>query len=211
MVTVPGGSFVLRRPLSLFSVRGGQIGLLVETRGRGTERLAELEPGDVVDLAGPLGTGFPVAGIRHALLIGGGIGCAPLQYLWDELVAGGTEVATVFGFRDRGAARIVEAFSIEPLRVASEDGSVGRRGTVLDVLAEVEPAPDTVVYACGPSGMISAARRWSLDRALRGFASLEAHMACGTGACHGCVVDTSRGRLRVCSEGPVFPLEEVLG
>lgn len=211
MVTVPGGGFVLRRPLSLFTVRGARVGLLIETRGAGTERLAAVEPGDVVDLAGPLGSVFPLDGVDEALLVGGGIGCAPLQYLADELAAAGVDVTAVFGFRDRRAARLVEAFTINRLLVSSEDGSVGRRGTVMDVLGTLTPRSRAVIYACGPSGMIAAVRRWSLEKGLRGYASLEAHMACGTGACHGCVVETARGRLRVCSEGPVFRLHEVLG
>lgn len=209
MVTVPGGGFLLRRPLSLFTVRGDRVGLLVEARGAGTERLARLEAGDTVDLAGPLGSVFPIAGVTEALLVGGGIGCAPLQYLGDELAAAGAAVKAVFGFRDFRAARVVAAFSIENLLVASEDGSVGRCGTVLDVIDTLDVKAGTVVYACGPSAMIAAVRRWSMGLGLRGYASLEAHMACGTGSCHGCVVDTARGRLRVCSEGPVFMLEEV--
>lgn len=211
MATVPGGGFLLRRPLSLFAVHGERIGLLVEVRGAGTERLANVELGDCIDLAGPLGSAFPLDGVGEALLVGGGIGCAPLQYLADQLAAAGAGVTAVFGFRDRETARLAEAFTIERLLVACEDGSVGQRGTVLDVLATHVPSPETVVYACGPAGMIAAVRRWSEQQRLSGYASLEAHMACGTGACHGCVVDTARGRLRVCSEGPVFPLDEVCG
>jgi NAD(P)H-flavin reductase len=80
---------------------------------------------------------------------------------------------------------------------------------VLDILGALDVPPGTVVYACGPTPMIAAVQRWALDQRLSGYASLEAHMACGTGSCHGCVVDTARGRLRVCSEGPVFALDEV--
>jgi dihydroorotate dehydrogenase electron transfer subunit len=209
MVAVPGGGFLLRRPLSLFSVRGDRVGLLIERRGAGTERLADLEVGDAVDLAGPLGSTFPMDGVGDALLIGGGIGCAPLQYLADELVVAGREITAVFGFRDARAARVVDAFSLGRVILASEDGSVGRRGTVLDALDALDIRPGTTVYACGPSGMIAAVQGWSRRLGLRGYASLEAHMACGTGSCHGCVVDTARGRLRVCSEGPVFALEDV--
>lgn len=209
MVTVPGGGHLLRRPLSLFSVRGDRVGLLVEARGDGSERLSRLEIGETVDLAGPLGNGFPVEESGGALLLGGGIGCAPLQYLADELAAAGRHVDAAFGFRDLRAARLAAAFSIENLWVASEDGSIGKRGTALDLAESIEVRPDTVVYVCGPAPMISATGGWARARGLRGYASLEAHMACGTGSCHGCVVDTRRGRLRVCSEGPVFQLEEV--
>jgi len=209
MVTVPGPGFLLRRPLSLFTVHGDRVGLLLESRGAGSERLARLEVGESVALAGPLGSAFPLAGVPHALLVGGGIGCAPLQYLADELAAAGTSVTAVFGFRDFRAARAAGAFAVERLWVASEDGSTGRRGTVLDILEALDAPPGTVVYACGPAPMIAAVQRWSRAQGLTGYASLEAHMACGTGSCHGCVVDTARGRLRVCSEGPVFTLDEV--
>ena len=210
MVAVPGGGFLLRRPISLFSVRGDRAGLLVEARGPGSDRLAQVEVGEGLDLAGPLGSAFPTDGVTSALLIGGGIGCAPLQYLADKLTAAGAHVTAAFGFRDFRAARAAGAFTIERLWVATEDGSIGRRGMALDVLAELDVPPQTVVYACGPPAMIGAVQRWTLAEGLRGYASLEAHMACGTGSCHGCVVETTRGALRVCSEGPVFPLDEVV-
>jgi dihydroorotate dehydrogenase electron transfer subunit len=210
MVAVPGGGSLLRRPLSLFGVHQDRVGLLIEARGSGTERLTQLDVGETVDLAGPLGSAFPVEGVTSALLVGGGIGCAPLQYLGDELAAAGAHVTAAFGFRDFRAARAAGAFTIEHLWVATEDGSLGRKGMVVDVLAELDVPPHTAVYACGPAPMIGAVQRWTLAQGLRGYASLEAHMACGTGSCHGCVVETTRGALRVCSEGPVFALDEVL-
>ncbi len=209
MVEIPGGRYLLRRPLSLFRVRGDRVGLLVEARGPGTERLARLEVGETLALAGPLGSAFPVPAGGEALLVGGGIGCAPLQYLADELAAVGAAASAVFGFRDFRAARALGAFELERLYVATEDGSTGRTGTVLDVLGDLGASPGTTVYACGPSAMIAAVQRWAAARGVGGYASLEAHMACGTGSCHGCVVETSRGRLRVCSDGPVFALHEV--
>jgi dihydroorotate dehydrogenase electron transfer subunit len=209
MVEVPGGGLLLRRPLSLFRVRGDRVGLLVEARGAGTERLAKLEVGETVDLAGPLGSAFPVHAAGEALLVGGGIGCAPLQYLADELGAAGGGPSAVFGFRDFRAARALGAFELDRLWVATEDGSTGRTGTVLDVLDDLGATPGTIVYACGPAAMIAAVQRWAAGRGLSGYASLEAHMACGTGSCHGCVVETAGGRLRVCSDGPVFALDEV--
>jgi dihydroorotate dehydrogenase electron transfer subunit len=209
MVTVPGGGFLLRRPISLFAVHGDRVSLLVEARGAGSDRLTELDVGDAVDVAGPLGTAFPTDGVSNALLVGGGIGCAPLQYLADALAAAGAKVTAAFGFRDFRSARVAGAFNIERLWVATEDGSVGRPGTTLHLLAALDVPPATTVYACGPTPMIAAVQRWTFAEGLRGYVSLEAHMACGTGSCHGCVVDTARGKLRVCSEGPVFRLDEV--
>jgi dihydroorotate dehydrogenase electron transfer subunit len=209
MVTVPGRGFLLRRPISLFAVHGDRVSLLVEARGDGSDRLTQVDVGDGVDVAGPLGRPFPTDGVANALLIGGGIGCAPLQYLADDLARAGAQVTAAFGFRDFRAARAAGAFSIDRLWVATEDGSVGRAGTVLHLLAALDVAPGTVVYACGPTPMIAAIQHWTFAEGLRGYVSLEAHMACGTGSCHGCVVDTARGKVRVCSEGPVFRLDEV--
>jgi len=209
MVAVPGGGSLLRRPVSLFAAHGDRIVLLIEARGAGTECLVGLEVGESVDLAGPLGSAFPTDGVTTALLVGGGIGCAPLQYLADELAAAGASVTAAFGFRDFRAARAAGAFSIDRLWVATEDGSVGRAGTVLHLLAALDVPPGTTVYACGPTPMIAAVQQWTFAAGLRGYVSLEAHMACGTGSCHGCVVDTARGKVRVCSEGPVFRLDEV--
>jgi dihydroorotate dehydrogenase electron transfer subunit len=209
MVSVPGGGHLLRRPVSLFRVHSDRVSLLIEARGSGTERLSQVEVGDGVDLAGPLGSAFPTDGVTNALLVGGGIGCAPLQYVADELAAAGASVTAAFGFRDFRAARAAGAFDIERLWVATEDGSVGRAGTVLHLIAALDVAPGTTVYVCGPAPMIAAVQQWTFAEGLRGFVSLEAHMACGTGSCHGCVVDTTRGKLRVCSEGPVFDLDEV--
>jgi dihydroorotate dehydrogenase electron transfer subunit len=210
MVTVPDGGFLLRRPLSLYTARADRVGLLVEARGAGSTRLAAVEVGEALDLAGPLGTGFPTQGVAGALLVGGGIGCAPLQFLADTLAGSGTQVTAALGFRDGRQARVAGAFDLPRLWVATEDGSVGRRGLVTDVLADLDVPASTTVYCCGPLPMVAAVQRWAAAAGVGGYASLEAHMACGTGSCHGCVVDTSRGLLRVCSEGPVFALDEVV-
>lgn len=210
MVTVPGGGFLLRRPLSLHTARGDRAGLLVEARGAGSERLGGVEVGEALDVAGPLGTGFPTDGVGHALLVGGGIGCAPFQFLAERLLAAGVTVTAAFGFRDARQARLAGAFDLPRLWVATEDGSVGRRGTVSDLLAGLDVPASTTVYCCGPPAMVGAVQRWAAASGLAGYASLEAHMACGSGSCHGCVVDTRRGHLRVCSEGPVFALDEVV-
>jgi dihydroorotate dehydrogenase electron transfer subunit len=211
MVGVPGGRFLLRRPLSLHSVAGELVRLLVEARGQGSAALAGAEVGDTLPLAGPLGRGFPLEGVRGALLVGGGIGAAPLQFLADELVAAEVPVVGAFGFRDAGQARLLGAFEIDPLWVSSDDGSVGRRGTVVDLLATIAVPAYATVYACGPAAMVAALAPWVEAGGLVGYASLEAHMACGAGACHGCVVPTRAGYRRVCADGPVFALADLEG
>ena len=207
MVAVPGTAFHLRRPLSLHSVQGERLRLLVEPRGEGTRELAEVGVADSLSLAGPLGTGFPLEGVRAALLVGGGIGTAPLQFVADVLRAGGVPVTAAFGFRDEAQARLAGAFEIDDLWVATDDGTVGRRGSAVELAREVGAGPQASLLACGPAPMLAAVRSWAAAAGLSGYASLEAHMACGTGACHGCVVATREGYLRVCVEGPVFALD----
>ena len=168
MVTVPGGGFqLLRRPISLFAVHGDRVGLLIEARGCGHGApLPARGVGDAVDLAGPLGSAFPVEGVTNALLVGGGIGCAPLQCLADALVAEGAQVTAAFGFRDFRSARAAGAFTIDRLWVATEDGSVGRAGTALHLLAALDVAPGTTVYACGPTPMIAGGAALDVRRGL---------------------------------------------
>lgn len=210
MVAVPAPGFHLRRPLSVHRVRGDRISLLVEARGEGTRAIGEMAVGDAVSINGPLGAAFPLAGVARAVLVGGGIGAAPLQSVAEALAARGAAVSAVFGFRDARHARLLHAFELPDVSVATEDGSVGVRGTVLDALRHAPITSDTVLYACGPLGMLAALQRWAAEHAVAGYASLEAHMACGTGVCHGCVVPTTRGYARVCADGPVFGLSELV-
>jgi dihydroorotate dehydrogenase electron transfer subunit len=210
MVGVPTPGFHLRRPLSLHRVQADRVSLLLEVRGGGTSLIAAAQVGDTLSLSGPIGTAFPLQGVRTVLLVGGGIGAAPLQFLADALAARGVTVASAFGFRDHRHARLAHAFDLEPLWLATEDGSQGSSGTVLDLLAHVPAQPSTVLYACGPLGMLAALQAWTAPRGLTAFASVEAHMACGTGVCHGCVLPTAQGYARVCAEGPVFPLSELV-
>jgi len=210
MVAVPAPGFHLRRPISLFRVEADRVSLLLERRGTGTALISASEVGDSLTLTGPIGTAFPVQGVRSAVLVGGGIGAAPLQFLADELKRRGVDVAAAFGFRDARGARLANAFDVEPLWLATEDGSQGTQGTVVDLLDRVPTPADAVLYACGPLAMLAAVQLWARRRGTLGFASLEAHMACGSGVCHGCVMPTSRGYARVCADGPVLPLEELV-
>ena len=207
----PGGGFLLRRPLSLFAVARRPhrpAGRGARRRQRAARRSST--SATRVDVAGPLGSAFPTDGVTNALLVGGGIGCAPLQYLADELAAAGASVTAAFGFRDFRAARAAGAFSIDAAlgRHRGRQRRAGRHGAPPARRAR-RRRPARPCYACGPTPMVAAVQRWTFAEGLRGYVSLEAHMACGTGSCHGCVVDTARGKLRVCSEGPVFALDEV--
>jgi dihydroorotate dehydrogenase electron transfer subunit len=176
-----------------------ELDFLIEDVGPGSERLCELGPGDDLLLVGPLGSGFaePRDG-RRPLLVGGGVGIAPLAILQDQL-----EASALLGFRDR--ARAAGAALLHDPAVATDDGSVGRQGPVTDLLAEaLEGDPGIEVYACGPPAMLEAVRALCAERSIPAQLALESGMACGFGACFGCVVPTREGYLRLCVDGPVL-------
>jgi dihydroorotate dehydrogenase electron transfer subunit len=210
----------LPRAFSYARWRDGEAQFLLEDVGPGTHRLCELGEGDGLWLLGPLGQGFtaPRHG-RRALLVGGGVGIAPLAIWQDRLQgvgmrdqpaappAGGSlagQATVLLGFRDRAHAE--GAALLSGALLASEDGSVGREALVTDLLREeLDRDAHATVYACGPPAMLEAVRALCAERAVPAQLALEAGMACGFGACFGCVVPTRAGTYaRVCVDGPVF-------
>jgi NAD(P)H-flavin reductase len=199
----------LPRAFSVLRVQSAPAGVelhfLIEDVGPGTKRLSELAPGDHVLLVGPLGNGFaPPRGGRAPLLAGGGVGIAPLASLQDELGEGGTESRVLLGFRDERHAQ--GASLLRGARVATDDGSVGHQGLVTELLEdELDALGDGAeVYACGPPAMLEAVRAMCTERGVPGQLALESGMACGFGACFGCVVPTVDGYIRLCVDGPVL-------
>jgi dihydroorotate dehydrogenase electron transfer subunit len=192
----------LPRAFSIARRSDGESHFLLEDVGPGTRRLCELAEGDQVLLLGPLGRGFaPPPQGRRAILVGGGVGIAPLAILLDSL----SDPATVLlGFRD--GARAHGAALLAGARVATDDGSSGHHGLVTELLAaELTADPAAVVYACGPAGMLEGVRALCERTATPAQLALEAGMACGFGACFGCVVPRrGGGYLRVCVDGPVI-------
>jgi NAD(P)H-flavin reductase len=182
----------------------GTLQFLLEAIGPGTERLAELKPGEGLGIVGPLGIGFDAPRGR-ALLVGGGIGVAPILCLADEL----DDRATVLlGFRS--AAHAEAALLFDDAEVVTDDGSVGRPALVTELLREqLDLDPDTEVYACGPPPMLEAVRALCAEREVRAQLALESGMACGYGACFGCVVPTRSGYVRLCVDGPVLDAQEL--
>jgi len=197
----------LPRAFSIARLRDGETHFLLEDVGPGTRRLCELRAGDGLWVLGPLGQGFtaPPEG-RRALLVGGGVGIAPLAILQDVLQ---TTTTVLLGFRDR--ARAQGAALLDGARVATDDGSTGFHGLVTDLLAaELERDPDAVVYACGPAGMLEGVRAMCALSGTPAQLALEAGMACGFGACFGCAVPRrGGGYLRVCVDGPVIDAAEL--
>ena len=175
---------------------------LLEDVGPGTERLCELEPDDELLLVGPLGQGFRAPREdRRPVLVGGGVGIAPLAICQDELTPG---APALLGFRDGGRAHGAEL--LQNVRVATDDGAAGHRGPVTDLLGdELQRNGGRIeVYACGPPGMLEAVRQVCLAQGAPAQLALESGMACGFGACFGCVVPTTEGYVRLCLDGPVL-------
>jgi NAD(P)H-flavin reductase len=182
----------LPRAFSVMRAGDETLEFLLEDVGPGTNRLCELDAGDELWLLGPLGNGFhePRDG-RRPVLVGGGVGIAPLVIWHDHL--GGAQ--TLLGFRD--AAHAAGAALIPGAEVATDDGSVGHHGFVTDLL----DLDDTIeVFACGPPPMLDAIARLGVPAQL----AMESGMACGFGACFGCVVPTECGYVRLCVDGPVI-------
>ncbi len=184
----------------------GTLDFLLEAVGPGTARLAELRPGDGLWLLGPLGNGFARAREgRRPLLAGGGVGIAPLAILADSL---GADTTVLLGFRDASHAQGAEL--IPGAQVATDDGSAGRRGLVTDLLrAELALDAHAQIYACGPPPMLEAVRALAEALDVPAQLALESGMACGFGACFGCVVPTRSGYLRLCLDGPVLDAAEL--
>jgi NAD(P)H-flavin reductase len=197
----------LPRAFSVLRARERELQFLIEDVGPGTKRLCELEPGEELLLVGPLGNGFAAPRAeREPLLVGGGVGIAPLAMWQDEL---GPQTPTQLGFRD--AAHAAGAALLANAIVTTDDGSVGHHGLVTDLLEEEldERSDDVEVYACGPPAMLEAVRAACVDRDVPAQLALESGMACGFGACFGCVVPTIEGYVRLCLDGPVLDAQRL--
>lgn len=209
---------LLRRPISICDVdlANKKLTMLYRADGEGTMLLSQKAVGDSLDLLGPLGNGFPLDAItegKTALLVGGGIGVPPLFYLSKELKKRGVRVIHVLGFASETDLFYKNEFeSLGETYFSTVDGTVGIKGFVTDVIRQEKLQYD-VLYACGPTPMLKA-----IDTAVRpatGFYSLEERMGCGIGACFACVCHvqndpTNTKYVKICSDGPVFPVGEVV-
>jgi dihydroorotate dehydrogenase electron transfer subunit len=199
----------LPRALSVLRIeRDGALAFMLEDVGPGTARLCALAGGARLWLTGPLGHGFraPADG-RRAILCGGGVGIAPLAG-WQDVLG---DAVVLLGFRD--AEHAAGAALLRDARVATDDGSVGHHGLVTELLvAELDADDRPTVYACGPPAMLEAVRALCVARGVEAQLALESPMACGFGACYGCVVPgADGGYLRVCVDGPVLDARRLAG
>ena len=209
-------STLLPRPISICETAPEKKALRIVYRvaGAGTGEFSGYGPGTGIALLGPLGNGFPLeAGKgKKVFLLGGGIGIPPILELAKRLEA---EKQIIAGYRDGALFLKEDLEKYGSLYVATEDGSAGTRGNVMDAIGE-KGLEAEVIYACGPMPMLRAVKKYAADRHIPAYISLEEHMACGVGACLGCVVRTKEKdphshvhNARICTDGPVFEAGDV--
>jgi NAD(P)H-flavin reductase len=218
----PGGRPYLPRAFSVAEAEPGEgavrLDFLLEAVGPGTSRLAALALGERLLLTGPLGRPFSkpaelLSGADGAVLVGGGIGIAPLAILRRSLADAGVPQRVLLGFRDRAHSGGLELFRCSEVRTASEDGHSGHQGYVTDLLSVVlegDDAAGAVVYACGPPAMLEAVRVLCEARGIACELAMETPMACGFGSCFGCAVPLAGGGyMRLCVDGPTVNAAEI--
>lgn len=213
-------SKLLPRPISLCGIdkEAGTLRLVYRVTGEdtGTKEFSGLQAGDTIKIMGPLGNGFTVEPGRKAFLIGGGIGIPPMLQLAREIQTSGiASFQAVMGYRNQETFLLDEFKELGETFVATEDGSVGTKGNVLDAIREQKLKAD-VIYACGPTPMLRALKQYALEQGMECYISMEERMACGIGACLACVCNSTDkdahsnvNNKRVCKEGPVFNAKEV--
>ncbi len=209
-IAIPGK--YLRRPISIcdYSHERGEVVLLYDVIGEGTKAMSEMKQGDNVDMLNGLGNGFSLdSGAESPLLLGGGIGCAPLLNLARALKRLGKNPIAILGYNKAadsfGMDKWFEEIGVEA-HIATVDGSVGTKGFVTDVIREKNINGD-YFHACGPMPMLKALCN-GLD--IPGEVSIESRMGCGFGACMCCSVETRDGSKRICKDGPIFRKEELV-
>ena len=204
-------AFYLRRPVSVCDREGDRITIIYKEAGRGTEAMAGLQAGQTMSVLWPLGNGYQLpesgAGSRP-LLIGGGVGVPPVYCLCRRMLEQGIVPQVILGFRSAADAFCVERFEEIGVRpaVTTEDGSLGQKGFVTDVMKRMEYDR---FYACGPKAMLKAVDE-TAPEGIPGQFSFEERMGCGFGACMGCTCRTKNGAKRICKDGPVLERSEIL-
>jgi dihydroorotate dehydrogenase electron transfer subunit len=213
---------LLRRPFSFHRIHGDNFEVLYKVIGRGTNLLAKKQKGDKIDVLGPLGNGFncqlPFIGYQLpvSILVAGGMGVAPLFALAENIVHSGKKrIYVLIGATAKKHLLCEKEFRNLGVKVltATDDGSKGHKGFVTDLLKNLllstVNSELATIYTCGPKPMLEAVARIARRYHIAAQGSLEENMACGVGACCGCVVETKQGYRQVCNDGPVFNLQEI--
>jgi len=209
-----GEETLLRRPLSIHQLAdesgGAKLALLFTVVGKGTQWLSQRKVGDNLDLLGPLGNGYAIhSSARNLLLLAGGIGIAPLRFLSQKAVSQGYSVRLLLGAATASQLYPGHLLPSEiELITATEDGTVGKKGMITDFLPDFIDRADQV-FACGPTRMYQTMASQNLKRKPAQI-SLEVRMGCGLGTCYGCTLKTKSGLKQVCTDGPVFDLQDIV-
>ncbi len=213
---IPGmEDHILRRPFSVFRTGESTVEILYQVVGFGSDRMAGLAAGEEVEMIGPIGYGWQVdPDSRHALLVAGGVGAAPLYLHARALVEQGVDVKVVMGAQSADALVCRDAYrellGCDPI-IATDDGSLGHAGFCTAPAQEVlDSSPIDAMACCGPEPLMRIVAQMAQKSGVALQVSLERRMACGIGACLSCVVDTVEGKKRACVDGPVFNAEEVV-
>jgi dihydroorotate dehydrogenase electron transfer subunit len=205
-----GEGFLLRRPISICDVEGENLRVVFQVRGEGTEWLARQQEGAELDVLGPLGHGFEYPASGKVLVVGGGIGVPPMLYAAKNAPNG---AVAALGFRNSKAVILLDDFENAtcPVKIASDDGSIGYAGFVDALVREWLEEDKTIsaVLSCGPKPMLRNVYRAAQDFNVPCFVSMEERMGCGIGACLVCACSVGGHYKHVCKDGPVFPAEEV--
>ncbi len=204
-ISTMNSSMLLKRPISISKINNNVLTITYRVVGEGTKAISNFKIGDYVEVLAPLGNGFKIVENKTCLLIGGGIGIPPLVELQDRLLEKGNKVITVLASRSEDLLIYEEKF--KNLFITTDDGSKGFKGNVIEFLKQSNIEFDTL-YACGPSRMLQGLDNMYFGKK-EGYISFEERMACGIGACYGCICKTKtveNGYMRVCKEGPVFEL-----
>lgn len=209
-----GEETLLRRPLSIHQLAdetgGAKLALLFTVVGKGTQWLSQRKAGDNLDLLGPLGNSYDIhPSSRNLLLLAGGIGIAPLRFLSQKAVNQGYSVRLLLGAAT--ASQLYPGHLLSPeieLITATEDGTAGKKGMITDFLPDFIDRADQV-FACGPTRMYQTMASQNLKTKPVQI-SLEVRMGCGLGTCYGCTLKTKSGLKQVCTDGPVFDLQDIV-
>lgn len=200
-------SRLLPRPISICEIKDDALRIVYRIAGKGTGEFSSYKEGDTIDILGPLGNGFPIDKGKDAILIGGGIGIPPMLELAKQLKG---DKVIVVGYRDKNTFLDKELGKYGKLFIASDDGSIGTKGNVIDAIRE-QGVTGSTIYACGPTPMLRTVKAYSEEKGIEAYISMEERMACGVGACLGCVCKTvgiddhsKVKNARVCKDGPVF-------
>lgn len=205
---------LLRRPLSIHDIDTvqGNFYLLYRVVGRGTKLLSEFKSDEYIDILGPLGTGFTSDfNNKEILLIGGGMGIAPLYYLVKKLYPVNKLIVLLGGNTKKDLIYFSKKFQELKIdvRSATIDGSLGYKGNVIDLWLTINKFNFNYLYTCGPLPMLKKVQEYAAKYHINGEVSVEERMGCGIGLCLSCVCKTKAGNKRVCKEGPVFQLNKI--